>query len=484
MREILREFEPAPRWWPRNQPGSLKELKDLYGDVTRDGEETKGRRFIRWTIIKDLDKDLTPNFMEKIRKNVKTSFYMRHIYSNVLRNIEDGSTMNFYKNIRSPWFKRLSDAEKRLREQEARRLDPDNIERPNTKWVFDSFFNVEVKVVLDSQAPLVGTGRLPDWLRNLARGRQMFALDGYRDNLCLWRCKAVYQGSRVDRCEMAAKAMAKSYFKLAETPSDVPKTSLDELDKVERHVNKGEAFSNWLGIRVLEPEKAIDGEVVWYYRRSPPEKLTNIMTIGVHRGHAFLIKDITKLAKTYKCKDCHHRFTRSDNLQRHSQTCSKGKTVIICPGERVEKPQTAYEKVFYPKHYTSKASLLWLEKEAKHRKKHIHHAMCGHGGERWIEGAPVDGYHHKTKTIFQYHGCPWHGCRGCFPGMRTFADWLRYYKDLDVAPGLEALEKMRNFYIEKGIDMLKDGVSLPGVSMHYLLRGAVEQGAELYAPCE
>ena len=27
-------------------------------------------------------------------------------------------------------------------------------------------------------------------------------------------------------------------------------------------------------------------------------------------------------------------------------------------------------------------------------------------------------------------------------GMKTFADWLRYYNNLDIAPGLEALEKM------------------------------------------
>ena len=92
MREILREFELAPRWWTRKTPRSLNELKDLYGDAERDGEETKGRRFIRWTIIKGLDKDLTPNLIEKIRKKVKTSFYIRHIYNNVLRNIEDGST--------------------------------------------------------------------------------------------------------------------------------------------------------------------------------------------------------------------------------------------------------------------------------------------------------------------------------------------------------------------------------------------------------
>ena len=69
-------------------------------------------------------------------------------------------------------------------------------------------------------------------------------------------------------------------------------------------------------------------------------------------------------------------------------------------------------------------------------------------------------------------------------GMRTFADWLRYYNNLDVAPGLEALQKKRNFYTEKGIDILKDAVSIPGVSLHYLLRGAVERNAELYSPAK
>ena len=68
--------------------------------------------------------------------------------------------------------------------------------------------------------------------------------------------------------------------------------------------------------------------------------------------------------------------------------------------------------------------------------------------------------------------------------MQTFADWLRYYNNLDIAPGLEALEKMRVLYTEKGIDILKDVVSVPGVSLHYLLRGTIERGADLYSPCK
>ena len=69
-------------------------------------------------------------------------------------------------------------------------------------------------------------------------------------------------------------------------------------------------------------------------------------------------------------------------------------------------------------------------------------------------------------------------------GVQIFTDWLHYYNNLDVAPGLEALEKMRAFYTEKGIHILKDVVSLPGVSLHYLLRGTIEQGADLYSPCK
>ena len=330
------------------------------------------------------------------------------------------------------------------------------------------------------------------------------------------------------------------------------------------------------------------------------------MAIGVFEGHAFVIKDIKKLAKTYACAHCNARFTQAGSLQRHAQRCAQGKTVIDCPGEKVEAPQTAFEKAFYPRHQASRESLRWLEQEAKRRKICIHHAMSGHGGERWIERAPVDGYNPETKTVFQYHGCYWHGCRKCCPndrdriidrnektredlfkatkrrtgylrkagyrvveawacevgenfeeqpqtqtksyphailydfeaygdnnqrkepttmftienvhvpisvsigdtlerepthicerdpaewrackklfrekGMRTFADWLRYYNNLDVAPGLEALQKMRNFYTEKGIDILKDAVSIPGVRLHYLLRGAVERKAELYSP--
>ena len=96
---------------------------------------------------------------------------------------------------------------------------------------------------------MLGTGPLPEWLRNLSHGRNMISLDTFQDNLCPWRCIAVHRGVRPDRCTQAAKQLAKGFFK-----SDlVPRTSLDELDKVEVYLNKGKQLSAWVGIRVYEP---------------------------------------------------------------------------------------------------------------------------------------------------------------------------------------------------------------------------------------
>ena len=219
--------------------------------------------------------------------------------------------------------------------------------------------------MLDRQQPLLGTGHLPDWLRNLAYGRLMVALDTYQDNLCLWRCIAVHRGARLDRSTKAARGLAKSFFKLKTVPTNCPKTSLDELDKVERHLNQGAAFSDWLGIRVYEPERVEDAEVVWHLRRNPPAQLKNILTIGIFGGHAFIIKDIARLAKTYACTHCYARFTQACSLQRHSQTCCQGKTIIDCPGEKVEAGQTTFDKAFYPNHRASKESLRWLNQESQ-----------------------------------------------------------------------------------------------------------------------
>ncbi len=53
-------------------------------------------------------------------------------------------------------------------------------------------------------------------------------------------------------------------------------------------------------------------------------------------------------------------------------------------------------------------------------------------------------------------------------GMETMSDFLAWYNDLDVKPFLTALDNMFNFYKSLGIDMFKDAISVPGLTLKYL----------------
>ena len=65
-------------------------------------------------------------------------------------------------------------------------------------------------------------------------------------------------------------------------------------------------------------------------------------------------------------------------------------------------------------------------------------------------------------------------------------DWLKEYNLDDVEPFLEALEKTREQYYPDEIDLLKDAVSIPGISMTIVLNKALKikkkSDPDLFAP--
>ena len=49
---------------------------------------------------------------------------------------------------------------------------------------------------------------------------------------------------------------------------------------------------------------------------------------------------------------------------------------------------------------------------------HRHHLQhVGNAGEYHILGTKytIDGFHYKTNTVYEFHGCFWHGCPKCYP---------------------------------------------------------------------
>ena len=63
-------------------------------------------------------------------------------------------------------------------------------------------------------------------------------------------------------------------------------------------------------------------------------------------------------------------------------------------------------------------------------------------------------------------------------------DWLRVYNVADVAPFIEAFRKMAGQYYLGNVDICKDAVSIPGISMTFVLKKSLKKnkGLRLYSP--
>ena len=73
------------------------------------------------------------------------------------------------------------------------------------------FKSVQVKLVASNE-PLMGCGPLPEWL---AKKQCIYAIDKYDDNLCVWRCLAIYKRLKGDSTNQVEKRTCTAALKLA-----------------------------------------------------------------------------------------------------------------------------------------------------------------------------------------------------------------------------------------------------------------------------
>ena len=64
----------------------------------------------------------------------------------------------------------------------------------------------------------------------------------------------------------------------------------------------------------------------------------------------------------------------------------------------------------------SKMSIMWLNYISKTKNLNIQHALNGGEKKLTIDGKTykVDGFCEETNTVYEFHGCFWHGCPNCF----------------------------------------------------------------------
>ena len=389
--EHVQEFDPI-----HNLPEEPPEVVE--------GRRTLEIKFNRFGGL-NLESSIAGQINRSIEERVRSRFKLEITSWIQLQNIEDGSTMDWYNTDlgESPWFETLVASQEWVGRQEEARLS--NTNRPNTKWSYNFTKAVYVKVILDRHPLFLGFGRLPEWLRNK---HGVLSLDTYEDNLCLFRCIAVHWGATPKRNMRKTRELEKSFF--TQRPDLRNRLTDKHLSLLEKHFKQG----------IAAYEVQPNGDFILTHVPANYDQVgIPLLNMGLYYGHAFLITDLKQVANTYTCGECQARFTQSCHLARHvANNCSRGQTKINCLNNRIKAPSSAYERAFYPEQTCSFVAIKWLEWEAKNRGIHIHHARCGHGGERKILGARVDGYHQESKTVFQFHGCLWHGCEKCYPEER------------------------------------------------------------------
>ena len=341
--EIVEAFDPLHRGFVAEDFAIPTRILEIY-DRREQGMEGRGAGIRR--TAQDLAKPLVPQMMNKIKQAVQTRHKINYRNAFELRNIESGEPMVCYTNTNSPWFPKLSKTKEWLTKQEEFRLQGAKIDRPNTKWVFEKHLFIDLKVILDRQPLQIGLGRLPDWIRNK---REVISLDTYNDNLCIFRCLAVHRGATKQFNTRRARELAQSFF--AAYPK-LPFITLQQFHLLEKHFKQGIAA---YGVTNA-------GDFVLTHTPSHYDKVSHpTMTIGLYEGHAFLLTDINKVTNSYTCGACMARFTKSVNLTRHIKTCTRGRTNISCPGNRIVAPESDFEQAFYPEGSFGIKATCWLE---------------------------------------------------------------------------------------------------------------------------
>ena len=222
--------------------------------------------------------------------------------------------------------------------------------------------------------------------------RCIYAIDTFEDNLCVWRCLAIYkrhvrgEENQVEKKNCKASLnLAREYYddnKLKR--KDVRPTKLVDFESIAKHLN--------VNIMLYEPKKdrsknagfilrLVYGKI--QYKNDLPT-----VNIGLLGGHCFYIKKMDVLCKRWECKGCKQIFTRNKDLTRHliKERYTGGKAEIICSGVKFRQILNSSEKVFYGGNIKfSYTACQWIEAHAIETGKHIHHKMCGNGGKRMVE---------------------------------------------------------------------------------------------------
>jgi hypothetical protein len=271
-----------------------------------------------------------------------TAFKMKISLAFILRNLEDQS-LHYFSSSRNnqllfndPVFiGNLEDLHNFAEKIEALDL-LNHVSYPNSKYTFVRITNVTFFLTKVSRQPIGSAVEFPEYLKN-NKGLISLTVNAktghpYQDNLCLFRCLALFRGIKIGALERPAKALLREYLENKRLPtSDFVGVSLNELEDISRIFD--------IGIIVYSLNE--DGLSKLVFRTL---KEDNIMFLNLYREHFSYIKDLRKYTRSYRCLTCNKIFNRSFNQRQHSKTCDSA-TRDLFSGGFFEPNRTIFDKL-------------------------------------------------------------------------------------------------------------------------------------------
>ena len=157
-----------------------------------------------FSVTRNLNNPNTKMIMANITPHIEMRVKVIYSFKSVIYR-GAGEIKSYSKTlVSSPaMFASLKEIQAFIEECEQKRLDLDNKEvwskayLPATRTTelrgnYEGkvlFMHVQTRLVASNE-PLMGCGPLPDWLRDK---RSIYAMDTFDDNLCVWRCLAIYK---------------------------------------------------------------------------------------------------------------------------------------------------------------------------------------------------------------------------------------------------------------------------------------------------
>jgi hypothetical protein len=225
------------------------------------------------------------------------------------------------------------------------------------------------------------------------RGK-LFRLKDEISRYCKQDVEILFQGVETFRCLIHKMTMAKKREKIYSDELSEYEYSDDENDDWCKNENTCSPFSNQTSVSICTDELKPDVKVRKRKSHYPKDEEWNELKKEVEDRPKFC----DPIAYCTLASVCHSIF----------------KTMYLKENTIAQTPSGGY---FH--HQYSNKSIEWLEFLIHSEKRQIIHQRNSVNGEVKIGNFRVDGFEKKTKTVFEFNGCFFHGHKDCIVDMNA-----------------------------------------------------------------